>query len=100
VSLIRLNDVSMEFDGRPVLREAFLKLRRGDRIGLIGKNGTGKTTFLELVLGRREPSGGTVDVTLGTTIGYFSQFSELDGEQSTSETLSAHFTAVHETQAP
>ena len=52
MSLIRLNDVSMEFDGRPVLREAFLKLRRGDRIGLIGKNGTGKTTFLELVLGR------------------------------------------------
>ena len=49
MSLIRLNDVSMEFDGRPVLREAFLKLRQGDRIGLIGKNGTGKTTFLELV---------------------------------------------------
>ena len=99
MSLIRLNDVSMDFDGRPVLREAFLKLRRGDRIGLIGKNGTGKTTFLELVLGRREPTGGTVDVTLGTTIGYFSQFSELDGEQSTYEMLSAHFTAVHETQA-
>jgi ATPase subunit of ABC transporter with duplicated ATPase domains len=99
VSLIRLNDVSIEFDGRPVLREAFLKLRAGDRIGLIGKNGTGKTTFLELVLGRREPTGGSVDVTLGTTIGYFSQFSELDGEPSTYETLSAHFTAVHETQA-
>src|SRR5688572_16953343 len=62
VSLIRLNDVSMEFDGRPVLREAFLKLRRGDRIGLIGKNGTGKTTFLELVLGRQEPTDGTVNV--------------------------------------
>lgn len=99
MSLIRLNDVSMQFDGRPVLREAYLKLRRGDRVGLIGKNGTGKTTFLELVLGRREPSGGTVDVTLGTTIGYFSQFSELDGEQSTYATLSAHFAEVHETQA-
>ena len=60
MSLIRLNDVSMEFDGRPVLREAFLKLRRGDRIGLIGKNGTGKTTFLELVLGRREPTSGSL----------------------------------------
>ncbi|MEV1131226.1 hypothetical protein [Agromyces sp. NPDC049794] len=56
-----------------------------------------KTTFLELVLGRREPSGGTVDVSLGTTIGYFSQFSELDGEQSTWQTLSGHFTEAHET---
>ncbi|MRG60321.1 ATP-binding cassette domain-containing protein [Agromyces sp. CFH 90414] len=99
MSLIRLNDVSIDFDGRPVLKEAFLKLRRGDRVGLIGKNGTGKTTFLELVLGRREPTGGTVDVTLGTTIGYFSQFSELDGERSVRQTLSDHFAAVHETQA-
>ncbi|MEJ3405633.1 ABC-F family ATP-binding cassette domain-containing protein [Rathayibacter sp. YIM 133350] len=89
----------MEFDGRPVIREAFLKLRAGDRVGLIGKNGTGKTTFLELMLGRLQPTTGTVDVTLGTTVGYFSQFSELDGELSTWQTLSAHFAAVHETQA-
>ena len=99
MSLIRLNDVSVTFDGRPVLREAFLKLRAGDRVGLIGKNGTGKTTFLELMLGRIEPTSGTVDVTRGTTIGYFSQFSELDGELSTWQTLSAHFAPVHETQA-
>ena len=99
MSLIRLNDVSIEFDGRPVLREAFLKLRAGDRIGLIGKNGTGKSTFLELVLGRQEPTSGTVDVTLGTTIGYFSQFSELDGDLSIRAILSGHFAAVHETQA-
>lgn len=99
MSLIRLNDVSMDFEGRPVLKEAYLKLRKGDRVGLIGKNGTGKSTFLEIVLGRREPTGGTVDVTLGTTIGYFSQFSELDGEQSVQQTLSSHFTEVHETQA-
>ncbi|SDY52848.1 ABC-F family ATP-binding cassette domain-containing protein [Herbiconiux ginsengi] len=99
MSLIRLNDVSIEFDGRPVVREAFLKLRAGDRIGLIGKNGTGKTSFLELILGRLQPANGTVDVTLGTTIGYFSQFSELDGDRSIREMLSDHFAAVHETQA-
>jgi ATPase subunit of ABC transporter with duplicated ATPase domains len=99
VSLIRLNDVSIEFDGRPVLREGFLKLRAGDRIGLIGKNGTGKSSLLELVLGRLEPTAGTVDVTLGTTIGYFSQFSELDGDRSIRDILSGHFEAVHATQA-
>jgi sulfate-transporting ATPase len=98
VSLIRLNDVSIEFDGRPVVKEAFLKLKAGDRVGLIGKNGTGKTTFLELMLGRLEPTTGTVDVTLGTTIGYFSQFSELDGERSIQGILSDHFEAVHATQ--
>ncbi|KRA26146.1 ABC transporter [Microbacterium sp. Root61] len=99
MSLIRVNDVTMEFEGRPVVREAFLKLRQGDRIGLIGKNGTGKSTLLELILQRQEPTSGTVEVTLGTTIGYFSQFSELDGEQSISEILAAHFADVHQTQA-
>ncbi|SFR70814.1 ATP-binding cassette, subfamily F, member 3 [Agromyces sp. CF514] len=99
MSLIRLNDVAIEFDGRPVLKEAFLKLKQGDRVGLIGKNGTGKTSLLEVVLGRREPESGTRDVTLGTTIGYFSQFSELDGEQSVQQILSGHFADVHETQA-
>ncbi|KAA9107743.1 ABC-F family ATP-binding cassette domain-containing protein [Microbacterium rhizomatis] len=99
MSLIRLNDVSKDYDGRVVVRDAFLKLRAGDRVGLIGKNGTGKSTILELILGRQEPTTGTVDVTLGTTIGYFSQFSELDGEQSILELLSAHFADVHRTQA-
>ncbi|MFB2556849.1 ABC-F family ATP-binding cassette domain-containing protein [Herbiconiux liangxiaofengii] len=98
MSLIRLNDVSIEFDGRPVLREAFLKLRAGDRVGLIGKNGTGKSSLLELALGRLEPASGTVDVTLGTTIGYFSQFSELDGDRSIRDILSDHFEPVHVTQ--
>ncbi|WP_394550569.1 ABC-F family ATP-binding cassette domain-containing protein [Agromyces sp. MMS24-JH15] len=99
MSLIRLNDVHLEFEGRPVLKEAFLKLRQGDRVGLIGKNGTGKTSFLELVLGRREPTSGTVDVTLGTTVGYFSQFSELDGDRSVQQVLSDLFADVHDTQA-
>jgi sulfate-transporting ATPase len=84
VSLIRLNAVGMQFDDKVVLREGFLKLREGDRVGLVGRNGTGKTTFLELVLGRQEPTAGTVDRNLGLTIGYFSQFSELEGHSASS----------------
>ncbi|MDF2849004.1 MAG: family ATP-binding cassette protein, partial [Oerskovia sp.] len=88
MSLIRLNAVSMQFDDKVVLRDAFLKLREGERVGLVGRNGTGKTTFLELVLGRKEPTSGTVDVNLGVSIGYFSQFSELAGHRSAAEELS------------
>ncbi|PJJ77897.1 ATP-binding cassette subfamily F protein 3 [Sediminihabitans luteus] len=99
MSLIRLNAVSMQFDDKVVLRDAFLKLREGERVGLVGRNGTGKTTFLELVLGRKEPTAGTVDVNLGVTIGYFSQFSELAGHRSAVEELSELFADVHATQA-
>ena len=79
MSLIRLNDVSVRFDKVQVLREAFFKLEAGDRVGLIGRNGSGKSTLLKLVLDQVEPDSGTVSVELGTKIGYFSQFSELNG---------------------
>jgi ATP-binding cassette subfamily F protein 3 len=99
MSLIRLNDVSVRFDDTPVLREAFFRLEAGDRVGLIGKNGSGKSTLLKLVLDQLPPTEGTVTVQDGVKIGYFSQFSELDGERSVLEELSDVFAEVHAVQA-
>lgn len=95
MSWIRLNDVAKGYDEKVMLREVFFKLGDGDRIGLIGRNGTGKTTLLQLLLGREQPDSGTVDVTEGARIGYFSQFSELDGERSIQAELESLFTEVH-----
>ena len=50
MSLIRLPDVTRRFGYNLVLRDAFLRLSQGDRMGRIGKNGTGKTTVLKLIL--------------------------------------------------
>ncbi len=88
MSLIRLNDVSVVFDGTHVLREAFFRLEPGDRIGLIGKNGAGKSTLLKLVLDQLAPTSGTVAVEDDLKIGHFSQFSELEGASSVLEALS------------
>ena len=78
VSVIRLRDISKRFDRRQVLRKVFLRREDGTRVGLVGNNGSGKTTVL-LILGREEPSGGHIDVDDGARTGYFSQFSELSG---------------------
>ncbi|HOU11824.1 MAG TPA: ABC-F family ATP-binding cassette domain-containing protein [Anaerolineae bacterium] len=99
MSVIRLNNVSKSYDGAPVLREVFFRLSEGERVGLIGKNGAGKTTLLKLILGQESPSEGAVEVDDGTKIGYFSQFSELNGEQTITEVLDALFAEVHTLEA-
>jgi ATPase subunit of ABC transporter with duplicated ATPase domains len=95
MSLVRLQDVSKSYDANPVLREVFFRLSRGERVGLIGKNGTGKTTVLKLILGRETPTEGTVEVDEGVRIGYFSQFSELSGEATILEVLEGLFAEIH-----
>ncbi|MCC3279423.1 ATP-binding cassette domain-containing protein [Arthrobacter sp. zg-Y40] len=99
MSLIRLQDVNTSFEKKQVLREAFLRLEPKDRIGLIGRNGSGKSTILKLVLGQVEPDSGTVTVEAGVKIGYFSQFSELDGAASITEVLDAVFGSVKDVEA-
>ena len=59
--------------GQPIIRDFSTRIMRGDRIGIIGPNGCGKTTLLHILLGQLEPDTGTV--TLGTRLGvaYFDQ---------------------------
>lgn len=95
MSLIRLNNVHKSYQDTQVLREVYFRLAEGDRVGLIGKNGAGKTTLLRLILGLEEPSAGIVDINDGIRIGYFSQFSQLDGQQSVTEVLDAVFAEIH-----
>lgn len=95
MSLIRLNDVEVSFEGTKVLREAFFRLELGDRVGLIGRNGSGKSTLLKLALEQVHPDAGSVTIEAGTRFGYFSQFSELDGQQSIAEVLEGLFEHIH-----
>ncbi|MCU0519313.1 MAG: ATP-binding cassette domain-containing protein [Anaerolineae bacterium] len=100
MSLIRLNNIHKTFGEAPdkpvpVLREVYFRLDQGDRVGLIGKNGAGKTTLLKLILGLETPTEGTIDVDAGVRIGYFSQFSQLDGTLSILEVLDDVFAEIH-----
>ena len=99
MSLIRLQDVSVRFDNTQILREAFFRLETGDRVGLIGKNGSGKTTILKLVLDQVTPDTGTVTLELGTKVGYFSQFSELNGDATIRDVLDGLFTEIKAIEA-
>ncbi|MFJ7751004.1 ABC-F family ATP-binding cassette domain-containing protein [Arthrobacter sp. NPDC097144] len=99
MSLIRLQDVNVGFDKTQILREAFFRLEPKDRVGLIGKNGSGKSTLLKLILEQVVPDSGTVTLEQGLKIGYFSQFSELNGESTITEVLDALFVEIKATEA-
>ena len=91
MSLVRLHDVELRFENTPILREVFFRLESTDRVGVIGRNGSGKTSILKLILEQVTPDSGTVSVDAGTRIGYFSQFSELDGDATIVEVLEGLF---------
>jgi ATP-binding cassette subfamily F protein 3 len=71
--LIGLQNVTFEFGARAIISEATWHIQPGERIGLIGYNGTGKSTILKLLVGQYTPSKGTVEKGRDTTIGYLHQ---------------------------
>lgn len=75
-TVIELEGVSKQFDGKPVLAPFDYIVLRHDRVGIIGPNGTGKSTLLNLLAGVLEPDSGQLKVGTTVKIGYFSQENE------------------------
>lgn len=71
--LIGLQNVTFEFGARVIVEDATWHIQPGDRIGLIGYNGTGKSTLLKVLVGEYTPSRGSVEKGKDTTIGYLHQ---------------------------
>jgi ATP-binding cassette subfamily F protein 3 len=71
--LAGLQDVTFEFGARAIVEDATWHIQPNDRIGLIGFNGTGKSTLLKLLVGEYSPSAGTVEKSRNTSIGYLHQ---------------------------
>jgi ATP-binding cassette subfamily F protein uup len=71
-----------------ILDKFSLKIIKGDRIGILGKNGSGKTTFLKMLLGEVEPDSGTIKLAKNLEISYFDQKrQDLDDEETLWKTL-------------
>ena len=71
--IIDCDNVSLKFGERKMLDGFSYKFTRGERIGIVGRNGVGKTTFLNLISGNLEPDSGTIELGETLRIGYYSQ---------------------------
>jgi ATP-binding cassette, subfamily F, member 3 len=71
--VLRITGLTKAYDGHEVLKGAELELRKGDRVGLVGGNGQGKSTLLKILTGRLAKDAGTVRVAPGAKGMFFSQ---------------------------
>ncbi len=71
--MLTLQNLSFEFGGRWLYRDADWQISPGDRIGLIGRNGAGKTTLFRLMVGEYSPTEGTISRSSDLKIGYLNQ---------------------------
>ena len=76
-NLINLERVSKSYGVRPLLDNVSLGISVGERVGVVGRNGDGKTTLLEVMTGIEQPDTGRVSRTRGVEIGYLHQGDEL-----------------------
>jgi ABC transport system ATP-binding/permease protein len=84
-----LQDVTFRYGERNIIERFSTRIMRGDRVGLVGPNGVGKTTLLRLILGELAPSSGTVRLGTKLSVAYFDQLrAELDEERTLAETIS------------
>src|SRR6185369_13897842 len=80
--LIQLTDIALTFGGKPLLDGAELSVAAGERLCLVGRNGTGKSTLLKIAAGFVEPDGGSRFVQPGATTRYLPQEPDLSGGES------------------
>jgi len=71
--LIRIDALSKRHGAQILFLEASAAVNRGEKIGLVGPNGSGKTTIFRLITREEEPDAGQIAIDRGTAIGYFSQ---------------------------
>ena len=87
MSVVALSDASLAYGHVPLLDHASFSIEAGERIGLIGRNGSGKSSLLKVLAGRAPLDDGLIAVQAGVRIAYVAQEPELDGRRTVFETV-------------
>jgi ATP-binding cassette subfamily F protein 3 len=92
--VISLSNITVDFGTRVLFKGVSFLIRHGDRIGLVGRNGAGKSTMLSIIAGERQGTSGVVSRQTGIRVGFLSQELTLDVTKTLRETAMQAFEEV------
>ncbi|HLA38890.1 MAG TPA: ATP-binding cassette domain-containing protein, partial [Candidatus Glassbacteria bacterium] len=98
MTLISFNNIAKSFSGRVLFSGVTGIIRRGDRVGVVGPNGSGKTTFCRVLAGLERPEEGTVHHGRNVSLRYMDQEARFGGERGVLEELLASCTEIREVE--
>ena len=96
MSILDVNNVSHGFGARQILDDVSFRLLKGEHVGLVGANGEGKSTFLNIITGKLMPDAGKIEWCNHITTGYLDQYSTLEKEKSIRDILRSAFNHMFE----
>jgi len=99
MSILTVENVTHGFGSRAILEEASFRLLKGEHVGLVGANGEGKTSFLDIITGKLIPDKGKVEWSNRVTVGYLDQHTALSKGISIREVLREAFQGLYELEA-
>ncbi|MGN0736137.1 MAG: ABC-F family ATP-binding cassette domain-containing protein [Anaerovoracaceae bacterium] len=99
MSLLTVEKVTHGFGARQILEDASFRLLKGEHIGLIGANGEGKSTFLNIITGKIMPDEGNITWSRHVTVGYLDQHSVLKKGTTIREVLRTAFNHMYDLEA-
>lgn len=99
MSVLTVENVTHGFGARSILENASFRLLKGEHVGLIGANGEGKSTFLNIITGQLVPDEGKIEWSNRVTVGYLDQHSVLSKGKTIREALREAFTGMFALEA-
>ncbi len=96
MSILNVENVTHGFGARQILNNASFRLLKGEHVGLVGANGEGKSTFLNIIMGKLMPDEGKVEWCRHITTGYLDQYSTLSKGKTIKDVLQEAFAHLSE----
>ena len=99
MSILNVEHLSHGFGDRAIFEDVSFRLLRGEHIGLVGANGEGKSTFMSIVTGKRQPDEGKVEWSKNVRSGYLDQHTVLEPGMTVRDVLQSAFAYLFEMEA-